>query len=144
MDNTFASPYIQTPLALGADGVVHSTTKYIGGHSDVVGGAIVVNDAELAEKIGFVQFAVGAVSGPMDAFLTTRGLKKIGVGMDRNRDKGQAGAEGRLQRPEVAAVLSPGLPSPHGHSLAPTPLPTFLVLLSFPLPLFSSSTLTFS
>ena len=84
VDNTFASPYLQTPLALGADVVVHSTTKYIGGHSDVIGGAVVVNDDELAEKVGFVQFAVGAVSGPMDAFLTTRGLKTLGVRMDRH------------------------------------------------------------
>jgi cystathionine gamma-synthase len=118
VDNTFASPYLQTPLALGADVVVHSTTKYIGGHSDVVGGAIVVNNAELAEKIGFVQFAVGAVSGPMDAFLTTRGLKTLGVRMDRHSDNGQAVAEWLLGRPEVEAVLYPGLPSHPGHELA--------------------------
>ncbi|MFF2029917.1 cystathionine gamma-synthase [Arthrobacter sp. NPDC058192] len=118
VDNTFASPYLQTPLALGADVVVHSTTKYIGGHSDVVGGAIVVNDPELAEKIGFVQFAVGAVSGPMDAFLTTRGLKTLGVRMDRHSDNAQAVAEWLLERPEVEAVLYPGLPSHPGHELA--------------------------
>jgi cystathionine gamma-synthase len=118
VDNTFASPYLQTPLALGADIVVHSTTKYIGGHSDVVGGAIVVNDAALAEKIGFVQFAVGAVSGPMDAFLTTRGLKTLGVRMDRHSDNAQAVAEWLLERPEVEAVLYPGLPSHPGHELA--------------------------
>ena len=118
VDNTFASPYLQTPLALGADIVVHSTTKYIGGHSDVVGGAIIVNDPELAEKIGFVQFAVGAVSGPMDAFLTTRGLKTLGVRMDRHSDNGQAVAEWLLQRPEVETVLYPGLPSHPGHELA--------------------------
>ena len=118
VDNTFASPYLQTPLALGADIVVHSTTKYIGGHSDVVGGAIVVNDPELAEKIGFVQFAVGAVSGPMDAFLTTRGLKTLGVRMDRHSDNAQAVAEWLLERPEVEAVLYPGLPSHPGHELA--------------------------
>jgi cystathionine gamma-synthase len=118
VDNTFASPYLQTPLALGADIVVHSTTKYIGGHSDVVGGAIVVNDPDLAEKIGFVQFAVGAVSGPMDAFLTTRGLKTLGVRMDRHSDNAQAVAEWLLERPEVEAVLYPGLPSHPGHELA--------------------------
>ena len=118
VDNTFASPYLQTPLALGADVVVHSTTKYIGGHSDVVGGAIVVKDAELAEKIGFIQFAVGAVSGPMDAFLTTRGLKTLGVRMDRHSENGQAVAEWLLQRPEVEAVLYPGLPDHPGHELA--------------------------
>ncbi|AOY70206.1 cystathionine gamma-synthase [Paenarthrobacter ureafaciens] len=118
VDNTFASPYLQTPLALGADVVVHSTTKYIGGHSDVVGGAIVVKDADLAEKIGFIQFAVGAVSGPMDAFLTTRGLKTLGVRMDRHSENGQAVAEWLLQRPEVEAVLYPGLADHPGHDLA--------------------------
>ncbi|MBT2514491.1 cystathionine gamma-synthase [Arthrobacter sp. ISL-30] len=118
VDNTFASPYLQTPLALGADVVVHSTTKYIGGHSDVVGGAVVVNDPELASKIGFVQFAVGAVSGPMDAFLTTRGLKTLGVRMDRHSENAQAVAEWLLERPEVEAVLYPGLPSHPGHELA--------------------------
>ena len=118
VDNTFASPYLQTPLALGADVVVHSTTKYIGGHSDVVGGALVVKDAQLAEKIGFIQFAVGAVSGPMDAFLTTRGLKTLGVRMDRHSDNAQAVAEWLLERPEVESVLYPGLPSHPGHELA--------------------------
>ena len=108
VDNTFASPYLQTPLALGADVVVHSTTKYIGGHSDVVGGAVVVNDPELAEKIGFVQFAVGAVSGPMDAFLTTRGLKTLGVRMDRHSYNAQAVAEWLLERPEVEDGAVPG------------------------------------
>jgi cystathionine gamma-synthase len=118
VDNTFASPYLQTPLALGADVVIHSTTKYIGGHSDVVGGALVVKDAQLAEKIGFIQFAVGAVSGPMDAFLTTRGLKTLGVRMDRHSDNAQAVAEWLLERPEVESVLYPGLPSHSGHELA--------------------------
>ena len=130
VDNTFASPYLQNPLALGADVVVHSTTKYIGGHSDVVGGAIVVNDAELAEKIGFVQFAVGAVSGPMDAFLTTRGLKTLGVRMDRHSDNAQAVAEWLLQRPEVEAVLYPGLPSHPGHELAKKQMKKFGGMIS--------------
>ncbi|MGG5175088.1 cystathionine gamma-synthase [Pseudarthrobacter sp. J1763] len=118
VDNTFASPYLQNPLALGADVVVHSTTKYIGGHSDVVGGAVVLNDAELAEKVQFMQFAAGAVSGPMDAFLTTRGLKTLGVRMDRHSENGQAVAEWLLDQPEVEAVLYPGLPSHPGHELA--------------------------
>ena len=130
VDNTFASPYLQTPLALGADIVVHSTTKYIGGHSDVVGGAIVVNDAELAEKIGFVQFAVGAVSGPMDAFLTTRGLKTLGVRMDRHSDNAQAVAEWLLERPEVEAVLYPGLPTHPGHELAKKQMKKFGGMIS--------------
>ncbi|WP_422933973.1 cystathionine gamma-synthase [Sinomonas sp. P47F7] len=118
VDNTFASPYLQNPLALGADVVVHSTTKYIGGHSDVVGGAVVVNDDELAEKIGFVQFAVGAVSGPMDAFLTTRGLKTLGVRMERHSDNAQKIAEWLVGRPGVESVLYPGLPEHPGHVLA--------------------------
>ena len=130
VDNTFASPYLQTPLALGADVVVHSTTKYIGGHSDVVGGAIVVNDPDLAEKIGFVQFAVGAVSGPMDAFLTTRGLKTLGVRMDRHSDNAQAVAEWLLERPEVEAVLYPGLPTHPGHELAKKQIKKFGGMIS--------------
>ncbi|MDQ0277698.1 cystathionine gamma-synthase [Arthrobacter silviterrae] len=118
VDNTFASPYLQTPLALGADVVVHSTTKYIGGHSDASGGAIVLSDAEAAEKIGFVQFAVGAVSAPMEAWLTTRGLKTLGVRMDRHSSNAQAVAEWLLERPEVERVLYPGLPDHPGHALA--------------------------
>ncbi|MFI5086260.1 MAG: cystathionine gamma-synthase [Actinomycetales bacterium] len=130
VDNTFASPYLQTPLALGADVVVHSTTKYIGGHSDVVGGAVVVKDAELAEKIGFVQFAVGAVSGPMDAFLTTRGLKTLGVRMDRHCDNAQAIAEWLRGREEVSAVLYPGLADHPGHELAAKQMKKFGGMIS--------------
>jgi cystathionine gamma-synthase len=118
VDNTFASPYLQNPLALGADIVVHSTTKYIGGHSDASGGAIVLNDAAMADKIGFVQFAVGAVSAPMEAWLTTRGLKTLGVRMDRHSANAQQIAEWLLTRPEVSRVLYPGLPSHPGHELA--------------------------
>ncbi|MFJ6417589.1 cystathionine gamma-synthase [Paeniglutamicibacter sp. NPDC091659] len=118
VDNTFASPYLQQPLALGADVVVHSTTKYIGGHSDVVGGAVVVKDAELAEKIGFIQFAVGAVSGPMDAFLTTRGLKTLGVRMRTHSENAMAVATWLAGRPEVEAVHYPGLAEHPGHELA--------------------------
>ncbi|WP_449373910.1 cystathionine gamma-synthase [Arthrobacter psychrolactophilus] len=118
VDNTFASPYLQNPLALGADIVVHSTTKYIGGHSDASGGAIVLSDAEAAEKIGFVQFAVGAVSAPMEAWLTTRGLKTLGVRMDRHCSNAQSIAEWLLTRPEVEKVLYPGLPDHPGHELA--------------------------
>ena len=117
VDNTFASPYLQQPLALGADVVVHSTTKYIGGHSDVVGGAVIVKDAELAEKIGFVQFAVGAVSGPMDAFLTTRGLKTLGVRM-RTHSETRWPWPWLPGRPEVEAVHYPGLEDHPGHELA--------------------------
>ncbi len=118
VDNTFASPYLQQPLQLGADVVVHSTTKYIGGHSDVVGGAVIVKDADLAEKIGFLQFAAGAVNGPLDAFLTTRGLKTLGVRMDRHCRNAQTVSEWLLGRPEVEKVLYPGLKDHPGHELA--------------------------
>jgi cystathionine gamma-synthase len=118
VDNTFASPFLQQPLDLGADVVVHSTTKYIGGHSDVVGGAIVVKDPALAEAIGFIQFAVGAVSGPMDAFLTTRGLKTLGVRMRTHSENAMAVAQWLEKRPEVEAVHYPGLPTHPGHELA--------------------------
>ncbi|MDN5825402.1 cystathionine gamma-synthase [Arthrobacter sp. AOP36-A1-22] len=118
VDNTFASPYLQQPLDLGADVVVHSTTKYIGGHSDVGGGAVIVKEAGLAEKIGFLQFAAGAVNGPLDAFLTTRGLKTLGVRMDRHCHNAQVVAEWLQGRPEVEKVLYPGLAEHPGHELA--------------------------
>jgi cystathionine gamma-synthase len=130
VDNTFASPYLQNPLALGADIVVHSTTKYIGGHSDVIGGAVVLNDDALAEKVGFVQFAVGAVSSPMDAFLTTRGLKTLGVRMDRHSANAQAVAEWLAGRDEVEAVFYPGLPDHPGHELAARQMRGFGGMLS--------------
>lgn len=122
VDNTFATPYLQQPLSLGADAVVHSTTKYIGGHSDVVGGAVVLgSDAaadDLAEQVGFQQFAVGAVSGPLDAYLTTRGLKTLGVRMDRHCSNAQTIAEHLVDHPAVERVLYPGLPDHPGHDLA--------------------------
>ncbi|BAU33374.1 cystathionine gamma-synthase [Microcella alkaliphila] len=118
VDNTFATPYLQTPLALGADVVVHSTTKYLGGHSDVVGGALVLNDDELASRVGFQQFAAGAVSGPMDAWLTTRGIKTLAVRMDRHCHNAQAVAEAMVGHAGVARVLYPGLDSHPGHALA--------------------------
>lgn len=118
VDNTFASPFLQQPLALGADVVVHSTTKYIGGHSDVIGGAIVVKDEQLAEKIGFIQFAVGAVSGPMDAFLTTRGLKTLGVRMRAHQENAAQVADWLRGRKEVEHVLYPGFEDHPGHEIA--------------------------
>ncbi|HET7414867.1 MAG TPA: cystathionine gamma-synthase [Arthrobacter sp.] len=130
VDNTFASPYLQTPLALGADVVVHSTTKYIGGHSDVVGGAIVMNDDEIAQKVGFIQFAVGAVSAPMDAWLTTRGLKTLGVRMDRHSANAQAIAEWLLQQDAVENVYYPGLPDHPGHELAKRQMKAFGGMIS--------------
>lgn len=118
VDNTFATPYLQTPLALGADVVVHSTTKYLGGHSDVVGGALVLNDDELASQVGFQQFAAGAVSGPMDAWLTSRGIKTLAVRVDRHCANAQAVAEAMVGRTGVARVLYPGLADHPGHALA--------------------------
>ncbi|WP_299166998.1 cystathionine gamma-synthase [uncultured Arthrobacter sp.] len=118
VDNTFATPYLQQPLSFGADVVVHSTTKYIGGHSDASGGAVVLNDADLAGKVGFIQFAVGAVSAPMEAWLTTRGLKTLGVRMDRHSSNALAIAQWLSGRDEVERVFYPGLADHPGHELA--------------------------
>ena len=118
VDNTFATPYFQRPLELGADVVVHSTTKYLGGHSDVLGGAVILNDGELAEKIQFVQFAVGAVSSPFDSWLTHRSLKTLAVRMDRHNANGQAVAEFLSQHGAVAEVFYPGLPTHPQHEVA--------------------------
>ncbi|WDF32736.1 cystathionine gamma-synthase [Arthrobacter agilis] len=130
VDNTFASPYLQQPLTFGADVVVHSTTKYIGGHSDASGGAVVVNDDELAEKIGFVQFAVGAVSAPMEAWLTTRGLKTLGVRMDRHSSNATAIALWLQEQDEVERVYYPGLPEHPGHDLAAAQMKDFGGMIS--------------
>lgn len=123
VDNTFASPYLQRPLDLGADVVVHSTTKYIGGHSDVLGGAVVVSDAvhrgqPVAELVAFQQFAAGAVAGPQDCYLAARGLKTLGLRMDRHGANALALAEWLRDRPQIAAVHYPGLPEDPGHQLA--------------------------
>jgi cystathionine gamma-synthase len=130
VDNTFASPYLQQPLALGADAVVHSTTKYLGGHSDVLGGALIVNDEELAEKVGFLQFGVGAVSGPFDAWLTTRGIKTLAVRMERHSSNAQAMAEALVGHPALEAVYYPGLPDHPGHELAARQMLRFGGMLS--------------
>ena len=118
VDNTFASPALQRPLSLGADVVVHSTTKYLGGHSDVVGGALVLNDDALAEKAGFLQFAAGAISGPMDAWLTTRGIKTLALRMQRHSENGLALAQFLEGHDRVAHVFYPGLPAHPGHEIA--------------------------
>ena len=118
VDNTFASPYLQQPLALGADLVIHSTTKYIGGHSDVVGGFAATNDEEWAGDIKYLQNAVGAVPAPMDCFLTLRGLKTLGVRMDRHVQNAQAIVEMLLAHPAVSHVLYPGLPDHPGADIA--------------------------
>jgi cystathionine gamma-synthase len=130
VDNTFASPYLQHPLALGADVVVHSTTKYIGGHSDVLGGAVIVNDDEIAEKVGFLQFGVGAVSGPFDAWLTVRGIKTLALRMERHSSNAQAMAEALVGHPALEAVYYPGLPDHPGHEIAAKQMSAFGGMLS--------------
>jgi len=110
VDNTFASPYLQQPLALGADAVIHSTTKYLGGHSDVVGGALIVTDTGLAERLAFLRNAVGSAGAPFDSWLTLRGVKTLGVRMDRHCDNGAQVAKMLANHPRVAQVYYPGLP----------------------------------
>jgi cystathionine gamma-synthase len=118
VDNTFASPALQQPLTLGADVVLHSTTKYIGGHSDVVGGALVTNDPELDGAFAFLQNGAGAVPGPFDAYLTMRGLKTLVLRMQRHSENASAVAEFLGAHPSVGTVLYPGLPSHPGHEIA--------------------------
>ena len=118
VDNTFATPYLQNPLELGADVVVHSSTKYLGGHSDVVGGFTAVNRDDLAERLTFVQNAVGAVPSPFDCYLLLRGVKTLGVRMDRHCDNAEAVAEFLAGHPAVEQVLFPGLPDHPGYEAA--------------------------
>jgi len=118
VDNTFASPYLQRPLELGADIVVHSTTKYLGGHSDVVGGAVIVSDKELGERIAFIQNANGGTPGPFDSWLTLRGIKTLAVRMDRHCENASMIARWLEAHPRVRKVIYPGLPSHPQHGLA--------------------------
>jgi len=131
VDNTFASPYLQQPLALGADLVVHSTTKYLGGHSDVVGGALVTTDAQAYERLKFLQNAVGAVPGPMDCWLTLRGVKTLALRMERHSSNAQRVAEFLDAHPAVESVLYPGLPSHPGHVVARRQMRAFGGMISF-------------
>ena len=131
VDNTFASPYLQQPLTLGADVVVHSTTKYCGGHSDVVGGALVVKDLDLAERIAFHQNAIGGVAGPFDSWLTLRGLKTLAVRMDRHCDNAERIAAYLDGHAKVAQVIYPGLPSHPGHEAAAKQMRRFGGMISF-------------
>ena len=130
VDNTFASPYLQQPLSLGADVVVHSTTKYLGGHSDVLGGAVILNNGDLAEKVAFLQFGVGAVSGPMDAWLTIRGIKTLAVRMDRHSSNAQTIAEKLVGHAKLERVYYPGLPDHPGHELAAQQMKSFGGMIS--------------
>ncbi len=131
VDNTFASPYLQQPLALGADVVVHSTTKYMGGHSDVVGGTLVCADRELGERLASHQNAMGAVAGPFDSWLVLRGLRTLGVRMDRHCANAERIVEMLVGHPRVERVLYPGLPEHPGHEVAAKQMRGFGGMVSF-------------
>lgn len=131
VDNTFASPYLQQPLSLGADVVVHSTTKYCGGHSDVVGGALVVKDHDLADRIAFNQNSIGAVAGPFDSWLVLRGLKTLGVRMDRHCDNAERIVEFLQAHPAVSQVIYPGLEEHPGHAVASRQMKRYGGIVSF-------------
>jgi cystathionine gamma-synthase len=133
VDNTFASPYLQRPIALGADVVVHSTTKYLGGHSDVVGGGLVARDRELGEELAFHQNAMGAVAGPFDSWLVLRGIKTLGVRMDRHCSNAAQIVDFLTSHPAVDRVLYPGLPEHPGHDVAARQMKDFGGMVSFTL-----------
>ncbi|WP_211439280.1 cystathionine gamma-synthase [Corynebacterium glutamicum] len=130
VDNTFASPYLQQPLALGAHAVLHSTTKYIGGHSDVVGGLVVTNDQALDEELLFMQGGIGPIPSVFDAYLTARGLKTLAVRMDRHCDNAEKVADFLDSRPEVSTVLYPGLKNHPGHEVAAKQMKRFGGMIS--------------
>jgi cystathionine gamma-synthase len=131
VDNTFASPYLQQPLALGADVVVHSTTKYLGGHSDVIGGGLVVADADLGDRLAYHQNAMGAVPGPWDSWLVLRGIKTLGVRMDRHCSNAKAIVDLLVDHPRVSEVFYPGLPGHRGHEVAARQMRDFGGMVSF-------------
>ncbi|MDI5966879.1 cystathionine gamma-synthase [Streptomyces sp. SL13] len=131
VDNTFASPYLQQPLTLGADVVVHSTTKYMGGHSDVVGGALITSDTELGEQLTYHQNAMGAIAGPFDAWLVMRGVKTLAVRMDRHSANASRIAEMLTSHPKVHQVLYPGLAEHPGHETAAKQMRAFGGMVSF-------------
>ncbi len=131
VDNTFATPYLQCPIEFGADVVVHSSTKYLGGHSDVVGGFVALADAALAERVAFVQNAVGAVPSPLDCYLVLRGLKTLAVRMDRHCENARAVVALLAEHPAVAQVLYPGLPGHPGYDVARRQMSDFGGMISF-------------
>ncbi|MGP3973085.1 cystathionine gamma-synthase [Streptomyces sp. 8N114] len=131
VDNTFASPYLQQPLALGADVVVHSTTKYMGGHSDVVGGALVVTDPALGDELAFHQNAMGSIAGPFDSWLVMRGIKTLGVRMDRHGENAARVVQLLTAHPKVTEVFYPGLPTHPGHEIAAKQMRGFGGMVSF-------------
>lgn len=130
VDNTFASPYLQRPLTLGADVVLHSTTKYLGGHSDVVGGALVTDDEQLDVDLAFLQNGAGAVPGPFDAYLTLRGIKTLAVRMDRHSDNAEKIVDFLIGHPKIDSVLYPGLPEHPGHAAAARQMTRFGGMIS--------------
>lgn len=131
VDNTFATPYLQNPLDLGADIVMHSATKYLGGHSDVVMGALIVNDKSLADKLYFIQNSCGAVCGPMDSFLVLRGIKTLHVRMQRHCENGKAVAEYLANHPKIEKVYWPGFASHPNHEIAKRQMKDFGGMVSF-------------
>lgn len=131
VDNTFATPYLQRPLELGADIVMHSATKYLGGHSDVVVGALVVRDKELADRLYFIQNASGAVCGPMDSFLTLRGIKTLHIRMQRHCENGEKIARFLQEQPEIEKVYWPGFADHPGHEVAKAQMDGFGGMISF-------------
>jgi len=131
VDNTFASPYLQQPLSLGAQVVLHSTTKYLGGHSDIVGGAVVARDAALGDEILFHQNAMGAISGPFDAWLVLRGIKTLGVRMDRHCENAEQVVEFLSGHAAVSSVLYPGLAEHPNHDIAAKQMSKFGGMVSF-------------
>jgi cystathionine gamma-synthase len=131
VDNTFASPYLQTPLALGADVVVHSTTKYLGGHSDVIGGFVATNDPTIAERLFFLQKSLGAVPGPFDAWLVLRGIKTLALRMRQHCENARAVVDYLEQHDSVERVYYPGLPSHPGHEIAARQMRDFGGMVSF-------------
>ncbi|MDQ3715419.1 MAG: cystathionine gamma-synthase [Actinomycetota bacterium] len=131
VDNTFASPYLQRPLALGADAAVYSTTKYLGGHSDVVGGAVVVADAGLGAELGYAQNAIGAVPGAFDSWLVLRGIKTLGVRMERHCANARRIADWLSGHPAIESVLYPGLPTHAGHDIAARQMRGYGGMVSF-------------
>ena len=131
VDNTFASPYLQQPIGLGADVVLHSTTKYIGGHSDVIGGALVTDEDGLGEAFAFHAKSMGAIAGPFDAWLTLRGVKTLAVRMDRHCDNAEAVVDLLVGHPRVGHVYYPGLPSHPGHRTAAGQMRRFGGMVSF-------------
>jgi cystathionine gamma-synthase len=131
VDNTFASPYLQSPLALGADAVIHSTTKYLGGHSDVIGGFVATNDPTIAERLFFLQKSLGAVPGPFDAWLILRGIKTLALRMRQHCENARAVASFLAEHDAVERVYYPGLPEHPGHEIAARQMRDFGGMVSF-------------